>query len=84
METFSIFTDTKQEIKMHEFAFLSEPKSHLIRYPSWNARMYPVWKDGDPRYKDSWKGGSIEIADFLKEEICCMTASPVAFLQVEE
>uniref|UniRef100_A0A674NIA0 Premelanosome protein b n=1 Tax=Takifugu rubripes TaxID=31033 RepID=A0A674NIA0_TAKRU len=21
--------------------------------------MYPVWKDGDPRYKDSWKGGRV-------------------------
>lgn len=54
--------------------FLSEPKSRLVRYPSWNSRMYPVWKDGDPRYKDSWKGGFVEITDFLKEETYCMTA----------
>uniref|UniRef100_A0A3Q1JQZ1 PKD domain-containing protein n=1 Tax=Anabas testudineus TaxID=64144 RepID=A0A3Q1JQZ1_ANATE len=22
-------------------------------------KMYPIWKDGDPRYKDSWKGGRV-------------------------
>ncbi|XP_056896305.1 premelanosome protein b isoform X1 [Takifugu flavidus] len=38
---------------------LAKPKSRLVRYPSWNSRMYPVWKDGDPRYKDSWKGGRV-------------------------
>ncbi|KAM7405273.1 hypothetical protein PAMP_012547 [Pampus punctatissimus] len=33
-----------------------EPKNRFTRYPSWNTKMYPIWKDGDPRYKDAWKG----------------------------
>ncbi|XP_071333514.1 premelanosome protein b [Trachinotus anak] len=36
---------------------VAKPKNRFTRYPSWNTKMYPVWKDGDPRYKDSWKGG---------------------------
>uniref|UniRef100_A0A667YP18 Premelanosome protein b n=1 Tax=Myripristis murdjan TaxID=586833 RepID=A0A667YP18_9TELE len=38
---------------------ISEAKNRFTRYPSWNTKMYPVWKDGDPRYKDSWKGGRV-------------------------
>uniref|UniRef100_A0A3Q3BVC9 Premelanosome protein b n=1 Tax=Haplochromis burtoni TaxID=8153 RepID=A0A3Q3BVC9_HAPBU len=38
---------------------ISEPKNRFTRYPSWNTKMYPIWKDGDPRYKDSWKGGKV-------------------------
>ncbi|XP_040914676.1 premelanosome protein b [Toxotes jaculatrix] len=37
----------------------AKPKNRFTRYPSWNTKMYPVWKDGDPRYKDSWKGGRV-------------------------
>eukprot|EP00064_Thunnus_orientalis_P020260 superscaffoldBa00005476_g20394 len=37
----------------------AKPKNRFIRYPSWNTKMYPIWKDGDPRYKDSWKGGRV-------------------------
>lgn len=22
----------------------------------WNEKLYPVWKRGDPRWKNSWKG----------------------------
>ncbi|XP_068599175.1 melanocyte protein PMEL-like [Brachionichthys hirsutus] len=35
----------------------AKPKNRFIRYPSWNNKMYPIWKDGDPRFQDSWKGG---------------------------
>ncbi|KAM4610636.1 premelanosome protein b [Polymixia lowei] len=38
---------------------VAKPKNRFTRYPSWNTKMYPVWKDGDPRYKDSWKGGKV-------------------------
>ncbi|XP_071228875.1 protein QNR-71-like [Salvelinus alpinus] len=38
----------------------AKPKSRFTRYPSWNTKMYPVWKDEDPRYKDSWKGGKVK------------------------
>ncbi|KAI3356980.1 hypothetical protein L3Q82_003613 [Scortum barcoo] len=34
----------------------AKPKNRFTRYPSWNTKMYPIWKDGDPRYKESWKG----------------------------
>ncbi|KAG7237896.1 hypothetical protein INR49_031689 [Caranx melampygus] len=37
----------------------AKPRNRFTRYPSWNSKMYPVWKDGDPRYKDSWKGGRV-------------------------
>eukprot|EP00063_Salmo_salar_P027572 XP_014002407.1 PREDICTED: melanocyte protein PMEL-like [Salmo salar] len=37
----------------------AKPKSRFTRYASWNTKMYPVWKDEDPRYKDSWKGGKV-------------------------
>uniref|UniRef100_A0A3Q1BRI2 PKD domain-containing protein n=1 Tax=Amphiprion ocellaris TaxID=80972 RepID=A0A3Q1BRI2_AMPOC len=36
-----------------------KPKNRFTRYPSWNTKMYPIWKDGDPRYRDSWKGGRV-------------------------
>ncbi|XP_029911510.1 premelanosome protein b isoform X1 [Myripristis murdjan] len=38
---------------------VAKAKNRFTRYPSWNTKMYPVWKDGDPRYKDSWKGGRV-------------------------
>ncbi|XP_029993870.1 premelanosome protein b isoform X2 [Sphaeramia orbicularis] len=37
----------------------AKPKNRFTRYPSWNTKMYPIWKDGDPRYRDSWKGGKV-------------------------
>ncbi|XP_037334779.2 premelanosome protein b isoform X2 [Pungitius pungitius] len=37
----------------------AKPRNRFIRYPSWNNKMYPIWKDGDVRYKDSWKGGKV-------------------------
>ena len=42
---------------------ISEPRNRFTRYPSWNNKMYPIWKDGDPRYKDSWKGIRWNIVD---------------------
>lgn len=38
---------------------VAKAKNRFTRYPSWNNKMYPIWKDGDPRYKDSWKGGRV-------------------------
>ncbi|KAM9856067.1 premelanosome protein b [Aulostomus maculatus] len=38
---------------------LAKPKNRFVRYPSWNTKMYPIWKDGDPRYRDSWRGGRV-------------------------
>ncbi|XP_034027360.1 melanocyte protein PMEL-like [Thalassophryne amazonica] len=36
---------------------VAKPKNRFTRYPLWNTKMYPIWKEGDSRYKDSWKGG---------------------------
>ncbi|XP_010873510.2 premelanosome protein b [Esox lucius] len=38
----------------------AKPKSRFTRYPSWNTKMYPLWKEEDSRYKDSWKGGKVK------------------------
>ncbi|XP_061544828.1 premelanosome protein a isoform X2 [Phycodurus eques] len=34
-------------------------RSHFTRYRSWNSRMYPVWKEGDPRFRNCWSGGPV-------------------------
>ncbi|CAL8255147.1 unnamed protein product [Gadus morhua 'NCC'] len=38
---------------------VAKPRNRFTRYPSWNSKMYPIWKDSDARYKDSWKGGRV-------------------------
>ncbi|XP_026187501.1 premelanosome protein b [Mastacembelus armatus] len=38
---------------------VAKHKKRFTRYPSWNTKMYPIWKDGDPQYKDAWKGGKV-------------------------
>ncbi|XP_016404330.1 melanocyte protein PMEL-like [Sinocyclocheilus rhinocerous] len=38
---------------------LSQSKTRIAHYRSWNSQMYPVWRDGDPRYRDCWKGGEV-------------------------
>ncbi|XP_077368909.1 premelanosome protein b isoform X2 [Festucalex cinctus] len=37
----------------------AKPKNGFTRYPSWNTKLYPIWKDGDLRFTDSWKGGKV-------------------------
>ncbi|XP_031423007.1 premelanosome protein a [Clupea harengus] len=37
----------------------AEAKTRFSRYRSWNSRMYPVWRDGDARYRNCWKGGEV-------------------------
>uniref|UniRef100_A0A8C3A3P8 Premelanosome protein b n=1 Tax=Cyclopterus lumpus TaxID=8103 RepID=A0A8C3A3P8_CYCLU len=46
-------------IIMYLHTGLEDPRNRFTRYPSWNNKMYPIWKDGDQRYKDSWKGGKV-------------------------
>ncbi|XP_061695351.1 premelanosome protein b isoform X2 [Syngnathoides biaculeatus] len=38
---------------------VAKPKNGFTRYPSWNTKLYPIWKAGDLRYRDSWKGGKV-------------------------
>ncbi|XP_053154358.1 melanocyte protein PMEL isoform X3 [Hemicordylus capensis] len=28
-------------------------------YKSWNSRLYPQWKEGDPRQRNCWRGGDV-------------------------
>uniref|UniRef100_A0A671V043 Premelanosome protein b n=1 Tax=Sparus aurata TaxID=8175 RepID=A0A671V043_SPAAU len=56
---------------------VSEPKNRFTRYPSWNTKMYPIWKDGDPRYKDSWKGGRVSFN--VGNDSPTLTAAKVTF-----
>ncbi|KAA0708082.1 Melanocyte protein PMEL 115 kDa melanosomal matrix protein [Triplophysa tibetana] len=37
----------------------SESRNRFSRYRSWNSHLYPVWRDGDPRYRDCWTGGEV-------------------------
>uniref|UniRef100_A0A672M9W9 Melanocyte protein PMEL-like n=1 Tax=Sinocyclocheilus grahami TaxID=75366 RepID=A0A672M9W9_SINGR len=38
----------------------SNSKSRFNQYQTWNTKRFPVWKDGDPRYKNSWTGGQLK------------------------
>ncbi|XP_052450505.1 melanocyte protein PMEL-like [Carassius gibelio] len=37
----------------------SNYKSRFNQNQTWNTKRFPVWKDGDPRYKNSWTGGQL-------------------------
>ncbi|XP_059383052.1 melanocyte protein PMEL-like [Carassius carassius] len=37
----------------------SNSKSRFNQNQTWNTKRFPVWKDGDPRYKNSWTGGQL-------------------------
>ncbi|XP_059188399.1 premelanosome protein b [Centropristis striata] len=55
----------------------AKPRNRFTRYPSWNNKMYPIWKDGDPRYKDSWKGGRVSFN--VGNDSPTLTAAKVTF-----
>ncbi|KAK2885370.1 hypothetical protein Q8A67_016207 [Cirrhinus molitorella] len=38
----------------------SNLKSRFNQYQTWNTIRFPMWKDGDPRYKNSWTGGQLK------------------------
>uniref|UniRef100_A0A4W4F396 PKD domain-containing protein n=1 Tax=Electrophorus electricus TaxID=8005 RepID=A0A4W4F396_ELEEL len=58
------------------FALLGS-KSQFMRYRSWNTRMYPVWRDGDPRYRDCWNGG--EITFDIRNDAPTLTGAKATF-----
>ncbi|KAJ8358558.1 hypothetical protein SKAU_G00150830 [Synaphobranchus kaupii] len=55
----------------------SKPRTRFTRYRSWNSRMYPVWKDGDPRYRDCWTGG--EVTFDVKNDAPTLTGARATF-----
>ncbi|TRY66438.1 hypothetical protein DNTS_029846 [Danionella cerebrum] len=52
-------------------------ESRFARYRSWNAQMYPVWRDGDPRYRDCWKGG--EVSFEIRSDSPVLTGAKASF-----
>ncbi|XP_054581926.1 transmembrane glycoprotein NMB isoform X2 [Eptesicus fuscus] len=44
----------------------------------WNEKLYPVWKRGDPRWKNSWKGGQVQAV--LTSDSPALVGSNITFV----
>uniref|UniRef100_A0A3B4B7I4 PKD domain-containing protein n=1 Tax=Periophthalmus magnuspinnatus TaxID=409849 RepID=A0A3B4B7I4_9GOBI len=44
---------------------------------SWNTRMYPAWKEGDPRFRNCWKGGNVTFE--LKNDAPTLSGAKATF-----
>nr|XP_020448748.1 melanocyte protein PMEL-like isoform X2 [Monopterus albus] len=54
-----------------------KPRSQFTHYRSWNSRMYPVWRDGDPRFRNCWFGG--EVTFDIKNDAPTLTGARTTF-----
>ncbi|XP_028849722.1 premelanosome protein b [Denticeps clupeoides] len=49
----------------------------FIRYRFWNTKMYPVWRDGDARFKNSWIGGQAKFS--VSNDAPTLTGAKITF-----
>ncbi|XP_071591808.1 transmembrane glycoprotein NMB isoform X2 [Heliangelus exortis] len=45
---------------------------------TWNEKLYPVWEEGDPRWKDCWKDGRVKVK--METDSPALVGSNVTFV----